>query len=162
MKPPLLAVSVLLVTTCSVPDPNAQTTVVGPDRSQFDMVQPFMENSCGSLDCHGVRYRNLKVYGFNGLRLVPGDVPGGNPTTPAEVDATYQSVVFLEPEIMNAVVAAQGADPERLTLVRKARGTEQHAGGAVLAVGGNGDRCLTTWLANSTDATACNLAQSSP
>jgi hypothetical protein len=157
-----LALVTALVVACSIPDPNATTVVVGPDRSQFDMVQPFMNSSCGSLDCHGVRYRNLKIYGFDGLRLAPGDVPGGNPTTEAEIDATYASVVFLEPEIMNEVVADDGADPERLTLVRKARGTEQHAGGAVLVVGGNGDRCLTTWLASATDTNACNLALSAP
>jgi hypothetical protein len=120
---PLTVGAALVALACSAPDPNAQTVVVGPSRSQFDMVQPFMGSSCGSLDCHGVRYRNLKVYGVNGLRFLPGDVPGGNPTTPAEVDATYASVVFLEPEIMNEVVADNGQNPERLTLVRKARGT---------------------------------------
>ncbi|HEX4514396.1 MAG TPA: hypothetical protein VH054_12690 [Polyangiaceae bacterium] len=143
-------------------DPNARTSIDGPDRSQFDLVQPFLENSCGTLDCHGTRYRNLKVWGYEGLRLAPGDIPGGNPTTTAEVDATYESIVSLEPEIMNEVVAQQGADPERLTIVRKARGTESHAGGAVLTVGGNGDRCFTSWLARSLDDGACHLAQSSP
>jgi hypothetical protein len=152
----------LSLARCSTPDPDARTIVVGPDRSQFDMVQPFLDRSCGSLDCHGVRYRNLKVYGFDGLRLQPGDVPGGNPTSEAEVDATYASVVELEPEITNAVVADHGADPERLTFVRKARGAEQHAGGAVLVVGGNGDRCITTWLSSEADSTACNLALSAP
>jgi len=155
-------VLVASIVACSVPDPNARTVIAGPDRSQFDLVQPFMENSCGSLDCHGSRYRNLKIYGYEGLRLDPGDIPGGNPTSTAEIDATYDSIVNLEPEIMNEVVADHGADPERLTIVRKARGTESHAGGAVLAIGGNGDRCFTSWLASSLDDAACHLAQSSP
>ncbi len=157
-----MLVFVGILAACSIPDPDAVTVVQGPDLGQFASVQPFLDKSCGALDCHGVRYRNLKVYGYDGLRLAPSDIPGGNPTTTDEVDATYTSVVDLEPEVMNEVVAAGGAGPERLTLIRKARGTEQHAGGAVLVVGGNGDRCLTTWLASATDLNACNLALTTP
>jgi hypothetical protein len=154
--------ALLVLAGCTLPDPNAQTQVIGPDEGQFADVQPFLERSCGSLDCHGSRYRNLKIYGYYGLRLLPGDIPGGNPTSAAEVAASYDSIVRLEPEIMASVVESGGADPERLTFVRKARGTEQHAGGAVLAVGGNGDTCITTWLANGTNASACNLALAAP
>src|SRR5208282_3621624 len=96
-RKPMIKLFALCVSlaACSLPDPNAVTEVTGPDLGQFASVQPFMDKSCGSLDCHGVRYRNLKIYGYDGLRLAPGDVPGGNPTTTAEVDATYDSVVFL-------------------------------------------------------------------
>jgi hypothetical protein len=143
---------------CAAPDPNATTTLAGPDRASFDSVQPFLDHRCGTLDCHGTRYRNLRLWGHDGMRLAFGDVPGASPTTSAEVDASYAAIVALEPEIMNAVVADHGAHPERLTLVRKARGTEKHAGGAIVAVGDVRDVCITSWLAGQTDETACAAA----
>jgi hypothetical protein len=92
------------------------------------------------------------------MRIAFGDVPGGAPTTADELNATYQSIVDLEPELMRAVVADHGADPERLTLVRKARGTEAHAGGAIVAPGDARDRCITSWLAGAADVLACSAA----
>ncbi len=155
-----LATSLLAaaLTACSAPDPNATTTLVAPDRASFDSVQAFLDHRCGTLDCHGTRYRNLRIWGHDGMRLAFGDVPGAAPTTEAEVDATYVAVVALEPEIMAAVVADQGANPERLTLVRKARGTEKHAGGAIVVPGDVRDVCITSWLASATDETACAAA----
>jgi hypothetical protein len=143
---------------CAAPNPDATTTLVGPDRPSFDSVQPFLDHRCGTLDCHGTRYRNLRLWGHDGMRLAFGDVPGASPTTSAEVDASYEAIVALEPEIMSAVVADRGAHPERLTLVRKARGTEQHAGGAIVAMGDVRDVCITSWLAGQTDETACAAA----
>jgi hypothetical protein len=144
------------------PADDARTEVVGPDRASFDVVSTFLDRRCGSLDCHGVRYRNLRMWGRDGMRLAAGDVPGGAVTSPAEIDATYLSVVRLEPEIMNAVASDHGAEPERLTFVRKARGTERHAGGALVVVGDDQDRCITSWLANATDAAACTRAAAIP
>jgi hypothetical protein len=92
------------------------------------------------------------------MRLAFGDVPGASPTTTAELEASYAAVVALEPEVMNAVVADHGANPERLTLVRKARGTEKHAGGAIVSVGDVRDVCITSWIAGATDETACAAA----
>jgi hypothetical protein len=92
------------------------------------------------------------------LRLAPTDVPGGRATTTDEIDADYQSVIGLEPEILAAVVQDGGARPERLTLVRKARGTEHHKGGALITPGDAQDRCLTSWLAGAVDESACASA----
>jgi hypothetical protein len=55
---------------------------------------------CGSLDCHGQIGRNLRLYGMQGLRLDPKDVPCGAHTSQAEIDADYQTVIGLEPEVM--------------------------------------------------------------
>jgi hypothetical protein len=143
---------------CAAPDPNATTTLATPDRASFVSVQAFLDHRCGTLDCHGTRYRNLRMWGHDGMRLAFGDVPGASPTTTDEVDASYAAVVALEPEIMSAVVADHGADPERLTLVRKARGTEKHAGGAIVVPGDVRDVCITSWLAGETDETACAAA----
>ncbi len=79
-------------------------------------------------------------------------------TTVAEYDATLQSLVALEPEKMSQVVMEGGAAPERLTLVRKARGTEKHKGLAIWTGGGVEDRCITGWLARTLDAATCAVA----
>ena len=148
----------VIVAACTTPDPNATTMLVAPDRASFDSVQAFLDHRCGTLDCHGTRYRNLRMWGHEGMRLAFGDVPGAAPTTVQEVDATYEAIVALEPEIMSEVVLSHGANPERLTLVRKARGTEKHAGGAIVVVGDVRDVCITSWLAGQTDETACSAA----
>ena len=71
------------------------------------------------------------------------------------MDQDYESVVDLEPETMSAVVAAGGANPQQLTMVRKARGTESHKGGQIWTQGDDSDTCLTSWLAGSVDTSAC-------
>ena len=128
-----------------------------PDRASFPLVSDALERRCGTLDCHGERARNLRLFTGSGLRLDPADVPGSGSTTEAEYDASYQSVVGLEPELMNVVVAEHGRAPERLTLVRKARGLEDHQGGAMLKVGDPADRCMLSWLASTPDEPACSL-----
>jgi hypothetical protein len=76
-------------------------------------------------------------------------------TTALEYDDTFQSLVALEPEIMTQVVEQGGAHPERLTFVRKARGTEEHKGLQIWAEGSIEDQCVTTWLAGKADHTTC-------
>jgi hypothetical protein len=153
----LLAGLSRLLGGCSAPEPGS-TPLSGPDRAAFPPVQAFMDHRCGSLDCHGSRYRNLRMFGHDGMRWAPGDVPGGAPTTDAEVDQTYASIVGLEPEAMAAVIADHGANPERLTLVRKARGVEPHGGGIVMLAGDQRDLCIVSWLAGSVDQAACSHA----
>jgi hypothetical protein len=128
-----------------------------PDRASFPLVVDALERRCATLDCHGSTARNLRLYTGSGLRLDSMAVPGSAPTTEAEYEASYRSVVGLEPEIMSAVVSAQGDEPERLTLLRKARGREYHTAGAVLRPGDPADRCVTSWLASAIDKEACEL-----
>lgn len=129
-----------------------------PSRSQFPPVLDALERRCGTLDCHGAPGRNLRLYTGSGLRLSPKDIPGNGQTTEAEYDASYWSVYGLEPEIMNQVIADEGADPERLVMVRKARGTESHKPGAVIEQGDDTDKCITSWLKSKTNETACRNA----
>jgi hypothetical protein len=151
-------VALVASAACQGPDPNARSPVTGPDQMTFPLLHKVLDHRCGSLDCHGTRYRNLRMWGSDGMRLSYGDVPGGAPTTTDELNATYQSIVELEPELMSAVVADHGANPERLTLVRKARGTEAHKGGAVVTPGDARDRCILSWLAGAADVLACSAA----
>lgn len=129
-----------------------------PDRLAFPRVLDALERRCGTLDCHGDPGRNMRLYTGSGLRLGKMDIPGESATTDAEYNASYWSVVGLEPEIMSAVVADGGERPERLTMVRKARGTEYHKPGAILEIGEPADRCLTSWLASKLDEEACKTA----
>ena len=150
------------VLSCSTPDPHAETPVIAPTEASFGPVATYLEHRCGTLDCHGTRYRNLRIWGQDGMRLSIGDIPGGTQTSPAELDATYQAIVQLEPEILAEVTAQHGAQPERLTLVQKARGLSKHAGGTILAAGDPRDRCIVSWLSGATDDTACSDALSLP
>lgn len=144
---------------CSLPDPGARVDPVGPSRADFAFVAPVLSRRCGTLDCHGSPYRNLRVYGYGGQRLggsgtLTPDAP--NWLTPEEVDATYDSVVSLEPEIMREVVEAGGANPERLTFLRKGRGTEDHKGKQRIVAGDPSDACITSWLAGSVNRASCD------
>jgi len=158
----VIGLTALAAACAAAPDREQRVAIVGPDRAAFPPVAAFLEHGCGTLDCHGQIGRNLRLYGFDGLRLDAADVPGGQPTTIDEIDADYRSVVGLEPELMAAVVADGGARPERLTLVRKGRGSEHHKGGALIKVGDAQDRCLLGWLANAVDLTACADALQTP
>ena len=129
-----------------------------PDREVFPLVSDALERRCATLDCHGSRGRNLRLYTGSGLRLDEAAVPGSGSTTEAEYDASYRSIVALEPIVLDAVVSEGGARPERLTLVRKARGVEKHAAGAVLEAGGDADLCLVSWLGPQLDEEACARA----
>jgi hypothetical protein len=148
--------------SCSSPSSDATVTTAVPDRATFPPVGDLLAKRCGTLDCHGSAYRNLRIYGSQGLRLSPDDRPiSKGQTTQAEYDADFHSIVALEPEVMTAVVSEGGASPDRLTFVRKARGSEHHKGGSLMQAGDPQDRCITSWLAGSTDVADCVAATAS-
>ncbi len=148
-----------IVIGCSAPDANATVSPAGPDRASFGPVAKILVRRCGSIDCHGSPYRNMRLYGYASSRLDPTSLPDSPPdTTAAEIDADYDAVVALEPELMRQVVADKGRDAERLTFVRKGRGQEAHKGGQRIVPGDPADRCILSWLGNAVDADACNAA----
>ncbi len=142
---------------CAIPDSSATVTVACPSRASFTPVSPFLENGCGTIDCHGAPSRPLRIMGYAGLRLSPTDVPGGNPTTPAEVTANWESVCGLEPELMTEVTEGQ-LSPDGLLLLQKPLLQTHHKGNQVIFPGDDGDTCLTTWLTGDVDAAACARA----
>ncbi len=149
------------VTACSSPDASAKVDPVGPDRAQFDFVAPVLVRRCGSIDCHGSIYRNMRIYGYGGLRLPSEAGTAVTPMTPMaitadEAAASYESVIGLEPDIMRDVVQSGGAGAERLTFLRKGRGTEDHKGNKRFTA--EADLCVTSWLANHVDQAACETA----
>lgn len=152
----LLAYALSCSAACSVPAADGRVASMVPDRDSFAPVAQLLVRHCGTLDCHGSAYRNLRIYGNEGLRLASGDrslMPAC--TTADEVEQDYQSAVGLEPEALSAVVKDGGDRPERLSLVRKALGLEHHKGGTVFHAGDDGDTCLSSWLASQTDRAAC-------
>ena len=157
------ATGLAIALACSSPASDLRSVETTPDAVSFPPVAAMLVQACGTLDCHGAVGRNLRIYGDTGLRLSATDVPSVLiPTTADEIAQDYDSVVGLEPEVMTQVVASAGANPERLTFVRKARGSEAHKGGAVVAPGDPRDVCITSWLAGHADASACTAALSLP
>jgi hypothetical protein len=136
-----------------------------PAESQFPPVADYLDHCCGTLDCHGQAGRNLRIWGCDGMRLDAKDLSGcvsGPPTTPDEYEATYRSLVGLEPAVMSAVVQARAANPTLLTFVRKATGIEGHKGGQLIASGDDQYKCIVSWLAGNTDTAACGKAINYP
>ena len=133
---------------------NSQIGIAAPpyNDQSFTPVGEYLENRCGTLDCHGQVGRNLRIWGCEGMRLEADATPvscSDEPTTEAELQATYRSLVALEPQVMSTVFAGcapYGVDgggayppgvschPELLTFIRKARGTEAHKGGQLICV----------------------------
>jgi hypothetical protein len=144
----------LLALACAgCPDPEATVDGDVLDREAFDAVSPVLEEGCGSLDCHGDLYRNYRLHGYGGRRLDPSHRPDSPATTPAEIAANHDATVGLEPELIGDVDLLG-----ELTIVRKARGAEQHEGGAPFPPDGPAERCLLSWLAGGLDAPACAAA----
>jgi hypothetical protein len=162
----LVAASVALATAaaCSAA-PQARIGVDAPAESQFPPVADYLDHRCGTLDCHGQIGRNLRMWGCDGLRLSASDLSGcvsGPPTTPDEYEATYRSLVGLEPAVMSAVVHERAVNPNLLTFVRKATGVEGHKGGQLITSGDDQYKCVVSWLAGNTNMTACGKAINYP
>lgn len=142
---------------CSSPDPDARVRPALPDRAAFNVVAPVLVKRCGTLDCHGSDFRNMRLYGEFGRRLDPGMLPDAPGMTTPEIEADYQAVVGLEPELISSVVA--GADPGTLTFVRKGRGDEEHKGGRLIEPQSEADRCVLGWLRGRPEPNACDTAR---
>lgn len=150
------------VNACNVPATDNRVVEAAPDQASFAPVSALLEHRCGSLDCHGQVGRNLRLYGYEGLRLAQaGDASRPSSTantTGAEISENYLSVVGLEPELMSQVVHEGATNPLRLTLMRKPLGIENHKGGTVFVQGDTQYVCVTSWLAGHTDAATCASA----
>jgi len=157
-------------TGCAVtPDPSAEVQIQQPDFSQFagDPTNPgvhtFLEQRCGTLDCHGQEGRAFRLFSAGGLRL-PNDAgiyPGSTPDTPEEIAANYQSLVGLQPEQTSLVVSGLAA-PNTLLISAKPLALQTHKGGQVLAPNGSGEACLESWLVGQIDEPSCKAAAAVP
>jgi len=188
------ACAALGVASCSIA--NQRIGIEAPPFSQasFSPLGDYLVYRCGTIDCHGAPGRNFRIWGCDGMRLnagqqvtcVPDDAGGGS-TTVQEYQATYRSLVGLEPQVMTAVWSGcegqQGPEggaayppptachPELLTMVQKARGTEKHKGGQLICLTppcpagipdphpyDPQDVCIVSWLEGNVDQTACQYS----
>ncbi len=144
---------------CGGPDSGARIdAAAAPRGEEFRPVAQVVVDRCGSLDCHGSKYRNMRLFGFGSARLDPAHRPDAPETTLDESELVYEAIVALEPDILRQVVAEGGERPERLTFVRKGRGAEAHKGGPRIVAGDPADACLRSWLAGAVDADVCRSA----
>jgi len=86
---------------------NTQIGISAPPYSHasFSPIGDYLANRCGTLDCHGQTSRNLRIWGCEGMRLGDDASPVScvNPTTEDEYQATYRSLVALEPQVISSV-----------------------------------------------------------
>lgn len=140
---------------CGDQDPSPRAPLPLPPSESFAAVSSVLQPNCGTLDCHGSPVRNFRVYGERGLRADGASNVGTSDTTPAEIEATYESIVTLEPERLSDAFLRRGEGIERWLVVSKARGRERHVGGIRLPAGSPGDRCLVSWASGAFDPSAC-------
>jgi hypothetical protein len=132
-------------------------------QQDFPEVSSMLLTRCGSVDCHGSRYRNFRLVGFGASRLATGDRPDSpSATSAAEHAYNYQGIVGLEPEKMSEVAANKGATMGELTFVRKARGDEAHKGDRRIVAGDDADKCLISWFGGVVDTASCKRAATAP
>jgi hypothetical protein len=160
---------------CAGIEPDAVQEIAAPpfEENAFRDVSNVLEQRCGTLDCHGAMARPFRIYGQPGLRRYEPEgsenvedysqyYSGGlQATTGAELRDNYRSLCGLEPELLEQVFAKK-ADPQVLTLVRKARLLEKHKGGLLWNKGEPGDVCLTNWLTGNIDTAQCDVELSHP
>lgn len=154
-----VAAATLGVASCSSVS-NERIGVNAPPFSEatFSPFGDYLIYRCGTIDCHGNSARNFQIWGCNGQRIDADaspacskhEDPGGSATSLEEYQATYRSLVALEPQVMSTVWAgcagAMGnggstaypppatCHPEILTFVEKARGIEKHKGGQLICI----------------------------
>jgi len=162
------AVSLATLSCSGTPNASSTVTILEPAYAEFvgggsngSGVHTFLENQCGTLDCHGQVGRPLRLYSVDGLREPneAGLISGAGALTPSELYANFLSVVGLTPEELNRVV--EGLDPPtQLLLLQKPLGLVSHKGG-VRILQSNLDpmyMCLTTWLEAPSGEAAFNAA----
>ncbi|MBM4362655.1 MAG: hypothetical protein FJ104_08235 [Deltaproteobacteria bacterium] len=134
---------------CEGPEPGSRT-FEAPAPAGFSLVSAVLEPRCGTLDCHGAPERSLRVHGAYGARLDGNDQPGGRGTTSAEIRATWESVVAVDPEGL--------ARPDRLDrwlVLSKGTAREAHEGGPALPPGSDAERCVRSFAEGQIDEAAC-------
>jgi hypothetical protein len=125
-------------------------------------VQPYVGESCGTLDCHGDPGRPLRIYSELGLRR-------GDGLRPSPVDADRDPDPITEGELQDNVLAFGALQPalspgdERLVLSKPlsgAAGGSHHVGGDLWDGPEHpGYRCLRRWLdGEDGDAESCQEA----
>jgi hypothetical protein len=118
---PAIALGVL---SCATPPTLGDISLGGETRPSLEQFRTasvglFVEQRCGSLDCHGQPGRPLRIFGPYGLRaytiddggpLDSGLTPGSSVVFDVERRLNYLAIIGLEPEVLRTVLAAKGDD----------------------------------------------------
>lgn len=159
----------LIAIACSIPSESGEFGAL-PDRQSFvdNNVSLFMEQRCGSLDCHGQAGRPLRIYSQWGLRLRAREdgLRDNSQTTEEERTENYLAVVGLEPETLSECFETKGEAESIATfqLLKKPLGEEnggiRHKGGPVLrqTPSDPGWNCLFGWVTDDANKEACLAA----
>jgi hypothetical protein len=145
---PLLAVSfVSCAVGCAGPPADDKFVIVPPQGPPtFNPVSTVLELHCGTLNCHGNEARNMRFFGFYGVRLDPKNKTGFGDTTDAEFLANFESIIAIEPEKLSQIVRSGGANADKWIVLSKGRGDEHHKGGTRLVRGDAADACIVSWI----------------
>lgn len=149
-----LAYGAALLSSCSGPSEET-VSFTFPDSATFPPVSDALEINCGTLDCHGSIYRNMRIFGIYGVRINSKLVPGRDPTTAEEYEANYASVVSIEPENLSAIVTNKGQGFDKWELILKGTNAEVHKGGQRIVKGDATYTCIQSWVNGNVDMNAC-------
>jgi hypothetical protein len=149
------AAAAVLAFGCSGPADKEQFQLTLPTTTDFNLVSDSLESRCGTLDCHGSLARNMRLYGFHGVRLKKGDISGMGATSSDEYTANYESVVTISPEVLSAIVARKGQGFDKWIVVTKGSGAENHKGGSRFVKNDVTYGCLLSWIQGTVNMDAC-------
>lgn len=153
------AICAASLASCSGPSGSDTVSFMFPDSMQFtSLVSPALEIRCGTLDCHGSAYRNLRFYGKYGSRLSSKDATGLQDTTPDELQRNYDSLVSLEPENLASIFAKHGQGFDKWMVVLKGTNAVFHKGAQRMTKGDATYNCLLSWVTGAADMNACATA----
>jgi hypothetical protein len=140
---------------CSGPKDGQVFTGTFPSDATFTPVSTPLEWRCGTLDCHGSSYRNLRIYGKDGLRAARENVSGIQETTEQEIKLNYDAVVSIEPEKFSDIVKKAGQGFDKWIMITKGTNAEHHKGGGRFVKGDATYVCLFSWVTGSVNMDAC-------
>jgi hypothetical protein len=147
-----------VLVSCSGPSANDRFTFTTPDSAAFKLVSPSLELRCGTLDCHGSTYRNMRLFGHYGARLDPKLTTGKEDTTDAEIESNFTSVVSIDSENFAAIVAKHGQGFDQWMVVLKGENAVHHKGEQRMKKGDFTYNCLLSWITGNVDMNACSMA----
>ncbi len=147
-----------MLVSCSGPNANDRLTFTTPDSNAFKLVSPSLELRCGTLDCHGSVYRNMRLFGHYGARLDSKLTTGKEDTTDAEMESNFTSVVSIDTENFASIVAKHGQGFDQWMVVLKGEDAVEHKGGERMKKGDVTYDCLLSWITGTVDMNACSMA----
>lgn len=146
------AAALLVASACGGVDAGGSQPLVELDAEVYARdVHPILEARCGTLDCHGVDDRPLRIYAETGLRM--RDDLRDQPIEPDELAADVRAVEAIDP----------GAAPADSLFIRKplagSAGGVFHEGGDLWTARDDPQLiCALAWLSGTSDDPAATDA----